>query len=59
MQWIDGLVGCGWPDLENEEEGGGFGWVEIWIGVDPEEQGRQEEWRREVEDWTGLGSRVS
>ena len=44
MQWIDGLVGCGWPDLENEEEGGDFNW---WFGSggDPKEE-ETVGWRR-------------
>ena len=43
----DGLMelgGCGWPDLENGEEGGGFGW---WFGSggDPKEE-ETLRWRR-------------
>ena len=53
----DGLMelgGCGWPDLENGEEGGGFGW---WFGSggDPKEE-ETVGWRRRrgSEDGTAL-----
>ena len=49
--WSATLVGSIW-EVE------ATGWVEIWIGVDPEEQGRQEEWRLKVEDWMRQRARI-
>ena len=38
MEWIDGLVRCAWPDLENKEEGG-CGWLDVEFEEDFGESG--------------------